>query len=224
MAISHTLREVPDVPAATKFSQAMRQSIQHTKLLLEAARCRMSQYMDEKRTTEVPFKEGELVMLSSKYISLHMGAGCTKLLPRFVGPFKVLKAVNPVAFKLELPKTMRVHNVFHVSLLKKFTPWPGESVHPPPLIVDTDEEYEVEAVIGRRLKVFGTKKTKHTHTRRSRVEYLVRWAGYGPEHNQWLPEDEVLRHAQEAVDAYLAEHPEEIQQNEANKSRPKKKQ
>jgi hypothetical protein len=48
-----------------------------------------------------------------------MGA-CAKMTPRYCGPFEFLDRVVPIAYQLALPPTVKAHNVFHVSLLKKY--------------------------------------------------------------------------------------------------------
>jgi hypothetical protein len=45
---------------------------------------------------------------------------CAKLATRFCGPFEILERLGPVAYMLALPASMIVHNVFHVSLVKKY--------------------------------------------------------------------------------------------------------
>ena len=52
-----------------------------------------------------------------------------KLLPRFIGPFEILERIGIVAYRLALPPSMSgVHEVFHVSMLQKYTPDPAQVV------------------------------------------------------------------------------------------------
>ena len=52
-----------------------------------------------------------------------------KLLPRYIGPFEVLERVGIVSYRLALlPSLSSVHNVFHVSMLRKYTPDPTHVV------------------------------------------------------------------------------------------------
>ncbi|GJV09885.1 putative reverse transcriptase domain-containing protein [Tanacetum coccineum] len=87
---------------------------------IQAARNRQKSYADLK-CKPMEFKVGDKVMLRVSLWKgvMHFGKR-GKLNPRYVGPFKVLKKVRSVAYKLELPQELsRVHNTFHVSNLKK---------------------------------------------------------------------------------------------------------
>jgi hypothetical protein len=53
--------------------------------------------------------------------SLKLGS-CAKLAAKFCGPFEILERIGPVAYMLALSASMTVHNVFHVSLHKKYIP------------------------------------------------------------------------------------------------------
>ena len=70
-----------------------------------------------------------------------------KLSPRFIGPFEVLKRVGTVAYRLALPPSMSgVHEVFHVSMLRKYTPDPTHVVDWGQIEVDTDGTFEEGSV------------------------------------------------------------------------------
>ena len=59
--------------------------------------------------------------MKSNRISLKLGS-CSKLEDKFCGPFEILERIGPVAYMLPFPTSMIVHNVFHVSFLKKYIP------------------------------------------------------------------------------------------------------
>jgi hypothetical protein len=85
-----------------------------------------------------------------------------------LGPFKVLAAVG-ASYRLQLPATMHIHDVFHSSLLRKAAedPLPGQKNEPPePVIVD-DEEQEVDDILDSR-----------RYGRGKRLQYRVKWKGY----------------------------------------------
>ena len=66
-----------------------------------------------------------------------------KLSPRFIGPFEILKRVGTVAYQLALPPSMLgVHEVFHVSMLRRYTPDPAHVVDWGEIKVDADGTFE----------------------------------------------------------------------------------
>ena len=134
------------------------------------------------------FHKDNLVLLEATNLqTTHPKA---KLAPRRYGPFKVIWA-SPTNCKLELPPSMKVHPVFHNSLLKPYieTPQHGPNfARPPPDIVAGEEgHYEIEKILVSR----PTRNHKST-------QYLVKWKGYPDSENSWLPAKE-LTHAKELL-------------------------
>jgi RNase H-like domain found in reverse transcriptase/Reverse transcriptase (RNA-dependent DNA polymerase)/Integrase zinc binding domain/Chromo (CHRromatin Organisation MOdifier) domain/gag-polyprotein putative aspartyl protease len=142
------------------------------------------------------FKVGDLVWLSRRNISTTRPSA--KLDYRRLGPFKILECVgeSKLAFKLELPHTMRIHPVFHGSLLTPYRPntLPGRIQPPAPSIaVDGHQEYEVQEILDSKIE-------------RGKLRYLVDWVGWGPEDRQWEPA-EYLENAADAVARFHARCP-----------------
>ena len=66
-----------------------------------------------------------------------------KLSPRYIRPFEILKRVGTIAYRLALPSSLSgVHEMFHVSILRKYTPDPTHVVDWGELVVDVDETFE----------------------------------------------------------------------------------
>ena len=168
------------VPAVAKYTAELQEAVKRARVCLEAAQQRQKAYADRRRS-DVTIVVGDKVLLSTRNIHLKH-PGSTKLLPKWLGPFEVIKQVNPVAFKLQLPASMsRLHPVFHASLLK---PYVGSGpVQPPPVdLEEGDGVFVVEALLDTRTRSVGRRKV---------VEYLIKWAGYGHEHNTWEPESNI---------------------------------
>ena len=178
------------VPAAEELHEQLKQNLTQAQDYLHAAQQRQKLYYDSSHRVQ-SFQEGDMVLLSTKNIGLS-NSGTFKLLPRYVGPFKVLSKVGELAYRLQLPPTMRIHNVFHISKLKQFHDDGRMQPPPPPTIVDGEEEYEVDSIINHR----DIKRGKST-----RREYLVRWKGYGIEHDEFIPEKD-LKNAQAKIVEY----------------------
>ncbi|KAF8747906.1 hypothetical protein RHS01_11205 [Rhizoctonia solani] len=128
---------------------------------------------------------GEKVWLDAKNVEIRSNSN--KLDPRRLGPFKISEKISSHAYRLELPETMKIHNVFYVGLLSKVHESPSQPLpeRPPPETIEGEEEYEVEQIIDSKQQ-------------KGKWFYLIKWKGYGPEDNSWEPE-ELLEHSQEEI-------------------------
>jgi hypothetical protein len=174
-----------NIPTADVFARKMKKDLDRARSFLVAAQDRQKHYADLRRR-EITLGVGQKVLLSTKNLQMH---GTPKLLPRFIGPFTISQQISPVAYRLALPAHYKIHDVFHVSLLKIYKD-SGTVQPPPPELIDGVEEYEVEEIIA------------HRDRRGNKTEFLVRWVGYGPGHDSWEPREHLVN-AQDKLQAYL---------------------
>ena len=113
--------------------------------------------------------------------SLKLG-NCAKLSPRYCGSFEVLERIGPVAYKLALPASTRAHNVFHVSLLKKYVHDPNHVINWDVIQVELEGEFRIEPIhiLDRKVTMLQN---------RAIGQVKVQWEHYGPKEATWELED-----------------------------------
>ena len=141
-----------------------------------------------------PFVKGDKVWLEARNLK------CLIINPKFApkqeGPFTITKVLSPIVYQLRLPKTWKIHPVFHISLL---LPYRESKIHgqnfpvPPPDLIDGEEEYKIKKII------------RHSGPPSSH-SFLIRWKGYSAKEDSWIPEQN-LKHAKSALTAYKNLHP-----------------
>ena len=181
------------LPAVGERVQRMQRAMDLSRSKLEAAQARQKLAADRRRRLLL-LQPGDKVLLATEGLQLRSGAH--KLTGRYIGPFAVIGSVNDNAVTLELPPLLgALHPTFNISRLKlyrdgsaRFPTRPQPLYQPPAVSTDTNGAavYEVESVLAQR----GSQ---------GRKELLVRWKGYGAEHDQWQPRAELARSASKAV-------------------------
>ena len=164
----------PSLPAP-QMTKAFRLLVDRAAVHLEQAKAQQKAYADQARR-QLEFNEGDLVWVSTRYMAL---SGNRKFQQRYIGPYPVLQRIGKVAYKLELPPSMTVHPVFHVSLLVPHKPRPADMSTPPDWepVEEQDGElptYEVEHILDQKGEG-------------QEARYLVKWKGFPDSAATWEP-------------------------------------
>ena len=152
---------------------------------LRVAQSRQKSYADNRRR-DLAFEEGDYVYLRVTPLrGVHRFQTKGKLAPRFVGPFKIVSRRGEVAYQLELPPSMAgIHDVFHVSQLKKCLRVPTEEADPDRIELQEDLTYVEKPV--RILEV------SERNTRNRVIRFCkVQWSNHSEEEATSEREDEL---------------------------------
>jgi hypothetical protein len=182
---------IPEEADAQATAQSLKDIHDHLQAEILRAQHRYQESADRRRSPAPAFKEGDKVWLNAKNIVTRRPS--RKLDHRRLGPFTISKVISHWVFRLELPASIRIHPVQHVSLLDPAhdDPLPGQRIPPPPPVeVEGEEEWLVDEILDSRI-------------RRRRLQYLVQWTGY--EQPDWQPAENV--NELEAVDTFHRRYP-----------------
>ena len=173
--------EVVTNEAVSHFAERLRNIYNVAKHKLEVSIQQQKKYYD-RRHRAVQYAVGDHGLLSTA--NLRVKNVPSKLQPKFIGPFTVLEKISPLVYKLKLPDSWQIHNVFHVSLLRLWHQ-PLYPVTQPQVIPELEEpndfaSLEIEKVLRWRWICRGRRLTK---------DYLVMWGGWPIDELSWVPED-----------------------------------
>ena len=188
-----TSTNITNVDAANKFHEEWNNNLKRATDTLRKAQEQLIKYANENRRDET-FKKGQRVLLSTVNIrdDINKRRPAKKLTPRWIGPYTIEEVISPTAYKLQLPDTLRIHPVFHISLLKPYQTddeFEREQQPPPPVTIDNQEEYEVEEILD-------------TKTIQGKRHFLIKWKGYPLHEATWEPESN-LKHCGEMLKEFL---------------------
>ncbi|KAA0033196.1 ty3-gypsy retrotransposon protein [Cucumis melo var. makuwa] len=165
--------------------QSTNKAIQKIRSRMHTAQSRQNSYADVRRK-DLEFEVGDKVFLKvapMRGVLRFERRG--KLSPRFVGPFEILERIGPVAYHLALPPSLStVHDVFHVSMLRKYVPDPSHVVDYEPLEIDENLSYTEQPVevLAREVKTLRNKEIPLVK---------VLWRNHRVEEATWEREDDM---------------------------------
>ncbi|WVZ84528.1 LOW QUALITY PROTEIN: hypothetical protein U9M48_031554, partial [Paspalum notatum var. saurae] len=152
-------------------------------LNLKRARSRQKSYSDKRRRPLVFEKDDHVYLKVSPMKGVHRFGVKGKLAPRYVGPFKITEQCGSVAYRQELPLHLAaVHDVLHVSQLKKCLRVPEEVIDTSQIQIQPDLTYEEKPI-----KILDQK--QRSTQRRTINFYKVQWSNHFEEEATWEQEE-----------------------------------
>ncbi|KAA3461680.1 DNA/RNA polymerase superfamily protein [Gossypium australe] len=150
---------------------------------LKAALDRQKSYLDLKRK-EIEFQGGDKMFLKvSPWRKVLKFGQKGKLTPRFIGPYEVTDKIGPVAYRLALPPGLeKIHDVFHVSMLR------GYRSDPSHIIVSTEVEIQPDLTYGEVLIKILAREVKQLRNKSIALSKVL-WHRHGIEKATWEPEE-----------------------------------
>jgi Chromo (CHRromatin Organisation MOdifier) domain len=173
----------------------MKDALDEARAALTKSKDDMARYYDQRCTPAPDYQPRDKVYLDTSDIQTTQPS--KKLSHCHLGPFEIVKRIGNGAYCLRLPQSMScLHPVFNIVKLTLALSNPILGHHPkpvpPPKIVDGEEEWVVEEVLD--CKVINQK-----------LRYLIKWEGFGIEHNSWEPWDSI--HAPNLIAEFYWKHP-----------------
>ncbi|XP_073024300.1 uncharacterized protein [Primulina eburnea] len=169
--------------------------VQVIKQRIQSAQSRQKSYAD-KRRKDLVFAVGDQVLLKiSPRKGIRRAGKKGKLQPRFIGPFEIMKRIGPAAYQLQLPKTMSgIHNVFHVSQLRKCFTDSTPIEDPAQLTLEGDLTYVEQPVriLDQRIKELRNKQVQLVK---------VLWRNQNIEEATWEKEEDIRQHYPELFES-----------------------
>ncbi|KAH0603597.1 uncharacterized protein H6S33_007256, partial [Morchella sextelata] len=146
-----SLDRTPPSLNAKDFASKMKELHEYLRSIIRTTQDQQEQAVKTKRTPTPRYDIGDVVFVSAKNIRTTRNS--RKLDWKKLGLFPVKEIISPYAYRVDLPRSMKMHPVFHVSLLDSAANdrVPGQiQPPPPPVIVEQEEEYAVEEILDSR--------------------------------------------------------------------------
>jgi hypothetical protein len=188
-------KQPAQVEAVNEFTNRMKMALEEAKSALNKAKDDMARYYNQRQLPTPMYQPGDKVYLDASDISTTRPS--RKLSHHRLGPYPIERQVSKNAYRLQLPDPMCcLHPVFNIV---KLTPAPIDPIVgrrpkllPPPELIKGEEEYLVEEILDSKMFC-------------GQLCFLIKWEGYGVEHNTWEYASDV--HALRCLAEFYRKHP-----------------